>query len=324
LKSLAYILAALALLETSAVLHADPAPRKVTLQLSWYPEAENAGYICAWAEGYYQKAGLDVTILPVASHTAVEPSVAIGKIEFGLSNTDRVLTARSHGAPLVAILASMEHDPTAALMHAESPVKTFADLEGHTVAVPPGASWFPFLVHKYHFTRAREIPHTFEQATFIHSPDYIEECLITEEPYFMALHHVPIRTLLIKDAGCDPYTLLVTSDSLIARDPALVRTFVEASRAGWRRYLVDSTATDAEIRRRNPEMTQGQLDFSRKALIDGHFIDGVAADGEDVGQISNQRFHSQYDLLRSIAILDHDFDYRTAFTTQFLGPVPQN
>jgi NitT/TauT family transport system substrate-binding protein len=307
----------------STVLADAPAPQKVTLQLDWYPQAENGGYFCALVKGYYQKAGLDVTILPASSNSAVEPAVALGKAEFGLSNTDRVLLARARGIPLVAILASLEHDPTSVMVHAESPVKTFSDLEGHTVAVPPGASWFPFLVHKYQFKSIREIPLTFENATFVRSPDYIEECLVTAEPYFMCLNGVKIRTLLMMDAGCDPYHVLISSDSFIAKNPALVRAFVEASRQGWRDYLADPAATDAEITRRNPEMTAGQLAFSRKALAEGHFIEGFVSQHEDVGLLTEQRFKEQYDLLRSIGMLDHDFDFHPAFTTQFLDPAPQ-
>jgi NitT/TauT family transport system substrate-binding protein len=299
---------------------ADPALRKVSLTLDWYPQAENGGYFCALAEGYYRQAGLDVDILTAPSKGTVEPLVAFGKSEFGLSTTDRVLMARNHGVPIVAVMASMQHDPTAIMVHAESPIKDFPDLEGHVIAAPPGVIWLPYLVHRYGLKHVGEIPHTFENATFIHSPDYIEEILVTAEPYFMALHDVKIRYLLIMNSGCDPYHTLITSESVIARDPALVRAFVAASREGWRRYLVNPKAADAAIIRANPEMTQGQLDFSRLALIDGHFVDGFAAKGEDVGLMTVPRFESQYKLLRSIGVLDHDFAFDTALTTEFLTP----
>ena len=296
--------------------------RKVSLQLDWYPQAENGGYYCALAEGYYRKAGLDVNIIPAVLKSTVEPAVALGKVEFGLSTTDRVLMARNHGVPIVAVLASMEHDPTAIMVHAESPIKDFPDLEGHVIAAPPGVIWLPYLIHRYQFKHVGEIPHTFENATFIRSPAYIEEILVTAEPYFMALNNIKIRYLLIMNSGCDPYHTLITSDAVLARDPAMVRAFVEASREGWRHYLTDAKATDAAIIQANPEMTQGQLDFSRKALIDGHFVDGFAEKGEDVGLMTEQRFESQYKLLRSIGVLDHDIDFRAAFTTQFLAPAP--
>ena len=41
---------------------ARPAATKVTLQLKWVTQAQFAGYYAARENGYYDKAGLDVTI----------------------------------------------------------------------------------------------------------------------------------------------------------------------------------------------------------------------------------------------------------------------
>ena len=41
---------------------AKPAATKVTLQLKWVTQAQFAGYYAALEKGYYDKAGLDVTI----------------------------------------------------------------------------------------------------------------------------------------------------------------------------------------------------------------------------------------------------------------------
>ncbi len=294
--------------------------RKVTLRLDWYPQAENGGFFCARAEGLYRAAGLDVDIVPAVTTTTVEPVVALGKAEFGLSTTDRLLMARGHGLPVVAVMASMEHDPTAIMMHAESPVKDFPDLDGHAIAAPPGVVWLPYIIHRYNLKHVGEIRHTFENSTFVHDPNYIEEILVTAEPYFMQQNHVAIRYLPIMDSGCDSYRLLISSEKLIADDPALVRAFVEASCEGWRRFLTNGSSTFAEVKRANSETTQGQFDFSRQAMIDGHFVEGFATKGEAIGQLTEARFDAQYALMRSIHVLDHDFDFHPAFTTAFLAP----
>ncbi len=300
---------------------AQTAPlKKVTLRLDWYPQAEHGGYFCALAEGLYQKAGLDVTILPGVPGDAVEPHVALGQYQFGLSNTDITLMARGRGLPLVAVMATMQHDPVAVLLHADSPVKTFADLEGRTIAVPPGAPWFLYVAKKYRLEHVHELPLTFETSSFINDPQHIQQCFVTSEPYFLSLKGVKVRTLLVMDSGCDPSRVIVTSDRFLASDPDAVQAFVTASRQGWRDYLVHPEATDAEIKRRNPEMTQALLDYSRQALIDGHFVAGFPERGEDVGLVSVPRFASQYHILRDIGILTQDFDYTKAVTTRFMGP----
>jgi NitT/TauT family transport system substrate-binding protein len=56
----------------------------------------------------------------------------------------------SQGQPLVAVAATMQHDPQGIMMHASSPVHSFADLEGHTMAIKTGATWFEYLVATAH------------------------------------------------------------------------------------------------------------------------------------------------------------------------------
>jgi NitT/TauT family transport system substrate-binding protein len=90
---------------------------------------------------------------------------------------------------------------------------------------------------------------------------------------------------------------------------------VAASIAGWRGYLADPNAADAEILRRNPAMTAIQLELSRKALLDYHLVDGP---GNDVGRLDAARLKNQYMILRDLNVIDKDYDYRKSFTTEFI------
>ena len=295
----------------------DPALKKVTLLLDWYPEAENAGYFYALTHGLYARAGLDVQISPVGPNASVEPQVALGKYDFGLGSSDQVLIARSRGIPLVMVMGSLQHDPVGVMVHADSPVQGFADLEGRTVAAQPGLPWLLYVVKKYHLRNLKTTPLSFDYASFLHDPNYIQQCFITSEPPIMEHSGVKVRTLWVKDTGCDAYMALESSDRFVAANPEMVRAFVAASIAGWRGYLTDPAAADAEILRRNPAMTAVQLNLSRKAMLDHHLIDGP---GSAVGQIDPDRMKNQYAILRDLNIITADYDYKGSFTTRF---VPQ-
>ena len=52
---------------------------KVTLQLKWVPQAQFAGYYAALKQGYYKKAGLDVTIKPGGPDIIPEQVVPAGR-----------------------------------------------------------------------------------------------------------------------------------------------------------------------------------------------------------------------------------------------------
>ena len=105
---------------------------------------------------------------------------------------------------------------------------------------------------------------------------------------------------------------------MISSDPSTVQAFVSASIKGWQKYLTDPAATDAEIKKLNPQITQGLLDFSRQTLIDGHFVLGYPDKGETMGKLDPARLANQYKILRDLNVLNHDFDYSKGFTEQFI------
>ena len=115
----------------------------VSFQADWYPQPEHGGFYDALAKGYYKQEGLDVTILPGGPYVADEALVASGKIQFAMNSSDHVLESIANAQePIVAIGATMQHDPQGLLIHADSPVQTWTDLNGRTVAVRPGSTWW--------------------------------------------------------------------------------------------------------------------------------------------------------------------------------------
>jgi len=113
----------------------------VRLQLDWYPQPEHGGFFTAQMLGYYRAEGLDVTILPLPQYGSVAPLVSTGAADFGLGSSDQIIEWNSNGLPLLAVAATMQHDPQAIMVHKDSPVRDFKDLEGHTVAAQTGAVW---------------------------------------------------------------------------------------------------------------------------------------------------------------------------------------
>jgi NitT/TauT family transport system substrate-binding protein len=295
---------------------AEPPHQRVTLLLDWYPEAENAGYFFALTHGLYARAGLDVEISPIGPNASVEPQVALGKYDFGLGSSDAALIARSRGIPLVMVMGSLQHDPVGLMVHAASPVHSFADLEGKTVAAQPGVPWLLYVAKQYRLKNLKTRPLNFDYASFLHDPDYIQQCFITSEPPILEHSGVKVRTLWVKDSGSDAYMALETSERYLAAHPDTVRAFVSASIAGWIGYLTDATTADAEILHRNPAMTALQLALSRRSLLDYHLIEGP---GEPAGHLDPARLQHQYEILRDLRIIAGDMDYRQAFTTNFIA-----
>jgi NitT/TauT family transport system substrate-binding protein len=291
----------------------------VTFQADWYPQPEHGGFYDALAKGYYKQEGLDVTILPGGPYIADEALVASGKIQFAMNSSDHVLQSIANAdEPLLAIGATMQNDPQGIMLHADSPIHTWADLNGHTVAVRPGSTWWEFIKHQFKLDQVHEIPVTYSVANFVTDPNYIQQGFVTSEPFFANKGGVQTRFLLNRDAGFNPYRVFFTSKVYAQQHPDVVAKFTRASIRGWRDYMQDPTVANALIEKLNPAMSKEWCTYSYNALKSGNFVTGDDTTGAHIGQFDPARWNAMYQQLLALHVLNKPIDPATAYTTQFL------
>lgn len=290
----------------------------VRLQADWYPQPEQGGFYTAVAEGIYKSEGLDVTILPLGPYTSGPQVVSSGGAEFGLGSSDQILEVVSNGLPLIAIGATMQHDPQAVMVHKDSPIHSFSDLEGHSVAAQPGATWFKFIVSKYHLKETRETPATHSIANFLADPNYIQQIFVTSEPYFVKKAGADFRTLLISDAGYDPYRVFFVRKDYMDQHPDVVAKFVRATIKGWQEYLRNPGPANALILKLNPAQNPAQMEYTLQALKDGGFITGPDVSGAGIGKMTPERWAASNNQLTSLGVIHKPIDPATAYSLKFL------
>ena len=290
----------------------------VTLQTDWYPQPEMGGFYQAQLQGLYKAEGLDVTIAPGGPFVIGDQEVASGAAQFAMSSSDKVLVSASTGLPLIAVMATMQQDPQALLLHADSPVHDFADLENHAIAVKTGSTWFEYLLKRYSLKNVREIPATYSVASFLKDPDYIQQCFVTSEPYFARKAGAAVRTMLISSTGYQPYRVVETSQSFLRDHPDMVSKFVKASMEGWRNYLADPTMVDAQLTKLNPAMSVDQMQYSVQTLKAQHFIDGEGTAESHLGHFTPERWSTIYQQLATLKVLAKPIDPTTVYTTRFV------
>src|SRR3984957_11636285 len=145
---------------------------KVTLQADWYPQPEHGGFYTALLKNYYRDESLDVTIQPGGPYVSMEKQVSVGAAEFGMSSSDKTLESVADGQPLVAVAATMQRDPQGIMVRKDSPIHSFADLHGQTVAIKTGSTWFEYIEKRYSLTNVHEIPAMMNVANFVADPIY--------------------------------------------------------------------------------------------------------------------------------------------------------
>ena len=290
----------------------------ITLQADWYPQPEHGGFYDALVKGYYKDEGLDVSIQPGGPYVGVTQQVASGAAQFGMISSDTILEAVSDGQPLIAVAATMQQDPQGIMVRKDSPVHSFADLNGRTVAIKTGSTWFEYIEKRFQLTNVHEIPAMMNVANFVANPDYIQQAFATSEPFFAKQAGIETHVLLTSDAGYSPYRVMFTTQTYVQQHPEIVAKFVRASLKGWRDYLNDPAAVHAEIAKLNPALNPEWMQFTWQKLRDGHFVAGDDPSGAQLGQMDPKRWATMYDQLTELKVISKPFDLATAYTLQFI------
>ena len=297
----------------------DAGLTKVTLQADWYPQPEHGGFYTALVKGYYKDEGLDVSVKPGGPYVSVEQQVATGGAQFGMSSSDKILESIGDGQPLFAVAATMQHDPQGIMVRKDSPIHSFADLNGHTVAVKTGSTWWEYITKRYQLNKVHEVPAMMNVANFVADPNYVQQVFATSEPFFARQAGVETRVLLTSDAGYSPYRVIFTTRDYAAQHPEIVGKFVRASLKGWRDYLNDPAPAHAAIAKLNPALNPEWMQFTWQALRDGHFVAGDDPSGAQIGQMVPERWETMYKQLLDLKVIEMPFDPATAYTLQFVG-----
>ncbi|WP_374534154.1 ABC transporter substrate-binding protein [Phenylobacterium sp.] len=290
----------------------------------WKAQAEQGGFYQALATGEYAKRGLDVQIVQGGPGVNVPQLLASGAVEAGMgSNSFIVMNLARENIPVKAVAAMMQKDPQVLIAHPDQGLEKIADLKGRPILLSDASvsAFWVWLRAKYGFTDDQVRKYTFNAAPFLADKRVVQQGYITSEPYTIEKQAgLKPKVFLLADEGYPGYaTMILVSDSLIEKNPAAVKAFVEASAAGWKSYLDgDAAPGDALIRKDNPEMTQDVLDQAREKMKTYGIVDSGDAQAGGVGVMTDARWAEFFDLAAAQGVYPKDMDYKRAYTLQFV------
>jgi NitT/TauT family transport system substrate-binding protein len=228
--------------------------------MGYIPNVQFAPYYVADQRGYYRQAGLTVTFNYAFSPNLMELTGA-GKIDFANADGTDAIAAEAQGVPLMYVAAEYQRLPSAIFALAKTHLRKMADLKRKTVGVPGrfGSSWVALLaaLHAAHMglgdIKVDSIGYT--QATSV-AAGKVDAAVgfSTNEPVLLARHGYKVSTIEVSSVADLVGPGLVTSRNLVARNPVLVRAFVQATLHGLADTIADPRAAFA-LCRREPGLT---------------------------------------------------------------------
>ncbi|SDH26709.1 ABC transporter substrate-binding protein [Agrococcus jejuensis] len=105
----------------------------VTLQLQWFAQGQFAGYYAAVEQGFYEDAGLDVTIVEGGADIVPQTVLADGQADFAIAWVPKALASIEAGAGITNVGQIFQRSGTLQVSFADSGIEGPADLAGENV-----------------------------------------------------------------------------------------------------------------------------------------------------------------------------------------------
>ena len=291
---------------------------KVKQITNWFAQPDFGGLYAALEKGYYEEAGLHMTIESGGPQISEIQIVASGEAQFGMASGDEILVAREQGLPIVAIAALYQTDPQVLLYHKDEPIQDVNDLNGRTVYVASGAMYWEYLKNNYQLDNVKEMAFTGQFTSFINDKTSLSQAYMTTAPFLLEKQGVDVDYLLVKDSGYENYAdVLFTTEKFLKENPDTVKAYVEATVKGWDYYQTNYEEINQNvISKENPDLEPDAMKFTSETLMDLVF-GGDAAD-HGVGYMTKERWETLAQQLTDVGVLSEEINVDEVFTTEFL------
>ncbi len=299
---------------------------KVTFGTNWLAQAEHGGYFQAVADGTYAACGLDVEIKSGGPQVNNRAQLVAGKIQFLMGgNMLQPFSARKEGIPIKVVAAHFQKEPQIIMTHPGQGMDTWEDLQG-TPSLLIGdngfLSFYQWMMSDFGFTAEQRKPYTFNSAPFLADKKSGQQGYVTSEPYSIKNEGgFKPNVFLLADYGFDTYSTTVeTMEVTIADHSDWVQCFVDGSALGWANYLYgDNKAANELIKAANPDMSDGQIEFSIAQLKEFGIVDSGEAESLGIGAMTDERHKSFFDKMVKAGVVDGSIDDKSSYTLDFVN-----
>jgi NitT/TauT family transport system substrate-binding protein len=303
---------------------------KVTMVLPWVLQGESAGHFVAVEQGYYEEAGLDVTIIPGGPDVDARRLLASGGAQFAVGSTPGIILARNVDIPLVGLWTQNQESGSGLVCKTETGIDSWDDLEGKKVGIWVGlgepenyyaveqagvskddVSWLP---QKFSMIEFFEDKFDCASVTVWNELHVVTDEGLTMGEDFEFLKASDLGIFLSGDSG-------FTTQQMIDDNPEIVQAFTDASLRGWKHALdfpedaVDATMAFA------PDLDRQKQVFQVEE-VNRLMTSGAAEASGNLGTMTAEAFEANQDALVAAGVLAEAIDLTGAFDSSFLDNVP--
>jgi NitT/TauT family transport system substrate-binding protein len=234
----------------------ESAGQQLNYRLKWLFNASVVGDLYAYEQGFFKKAGLDVTVKSGGPERDAIRELELGYAQFGVASADQVIKAAAKGAPVKVVAQLFQINPLQWLYRStDMQIKRLQDLRGKTIGITYGGN--DETIMRTLLTRAglKDSDVAIFSVRYDYTPFYqgradlwpvyrnsqgiiISEKLATAGESVGFLNPAEFGVNFVANS-------VVTSERLLKESPQTVQRFTKALLAGWQAALANRNRRQA-------------------------------------------------------------------------------
>lgn len=303
---------------------AGQAAEKANLLLNWVPTADHAPYYYAKAQGWYEKAGLDVSIEAGRGSGVSAQRIGAGNTEFAVADMATALVAKSKGADIVAVMTVYANSPQGFYWLKSSGITGAKDFAGKKIGNPPGDAsrvmWPAF---------AKQVGLAPDAVTFVNVTPQAKVASLKSKAIditsdFYNEHDLKVREfgkdlgfLAWRNIGINPYgNSIIVNGAYLAKNRSTVENFVKVSQKAFAACVADVSpclkALMASVSGLDEANQRDQWNRIKELMAD------PTTTGVALGAFNAERMKNDYTMVKTYFGMEKDFDIAASYTNDFL------
>lgn len=285
----------------------------MNLQPSWFEQFQFAGYYMAKEKGFYEEAGLNVTINPfsIRNQNRTTQKIVDGKVDFAVGKENLIL-AKAHDKKIVILYALYQSSPLALISTQASNIDKLEDLADKKIMASANdyrqvSLKAMFSSKNIPFNNLNFVPHSYNVQDLIDKKVDVISAYVSKAPFELEEMGVPYNIFSPRDYGFDLYSdFLYTSEDYIAGNMKTTKVFRDASLDGWK-YAFNNIeeAVDIIYEKYNEQgLSKESLLFEAKALKKLAYLNTTK-----IGAIEENKFKKSFELYKVLGVEQGTVDF---------------
>jgi len=268
----------------------------MTMELDWKPNVQFAGILLAQEKGWYDEAGLEVTIPKFDTEKDIVARVAASDNTIGSSESGVLLRERHKGAKIKAIGTMFQGSPLSFISLKTSNLTKVADLNGKKIGLhsdTPKVLEVIFNYNKITDYQVYPVIVGYQMEELKTGKVDAAQGYLIDEAVMLQTQGVEINVIPVVENGYSAYSqTFFVSEDFIAKHPGQIKKFLEVTFRGWREAFAHPEATaKLVIEKFYPE---GTLAYQTESLRKIEKL--MTLENPEIGQMRRETWQASIDM----------------------------